>query len=301
MMTMGFEGLNLNRLVVFVAVVEAGSITGAASRLGLGKGVISAHIQQLERELGATLLVRNTRRLRLTEPGEHFFDSARAILEETRIAMEALNQRTGHPKGVMSLSAPVDYSACVLMPVLVKLQQSYPDLIINLINEDRCADLIEEKIDVAIRLSKLSNSCMQAVRVGSFHLWLVANPTFLSTQTNISNPLQLKQLPFISLSVLTNSTNWNFYHAEGNQEQIQFRHSFSVNTAHMAKIAALAGAGITIVPDFAAAEEIKNGRLIHVLPDWTIASKEIFAVFPHSRFIPAKIRVLIDNLKSIST
>lgn len=299
-MATGIDGLNLNRLVVFVAVVESGSITKAASRLGLGKTVISTHIQQLERELGVTLLVRNTRRLDLTESGEQFFCSAQTILQDARDAIERISQNTGRPHGILRLSAPVDYTTYILMPVLVKLQQAYPELTISLTNDDRCVDLIGEKVDVAIRLSELADSNLQAVRVSSFNLWLVAHPSFLSTRDNLSHPSQLERLPFISLSVLNNPVNWNFSNSNEKQ-RVQFCSCFSVNTAHMAKVAALIGGGITIVPDFAAAEDVRAGRLVRVLPDWSIASKGIYVVFPYSRFIPVKIRVLIDALKVVST
>lgn len=299
-MASGYGGLNLNRLVVFVAVVESGSITKASSQLGLGKAVVSAHIQQLEKELGVSLLVRNTRRIALTEPGEQFFASAQVILIDARNAVERLSQCTGYPRGVLRLSAPIDYSAGILMPILVKLQQFYPDLIIKLTNEDHCVDLIGEKIDAAIRLSELADSNLQAVRIGGFNLWLVAQPSFLSAQDNLSYPSQLEQFPFISLSVLNNPVIWNF--SKSNEcQNVQFRSCFSVNTAHMAKIAALVGGGLTIVPDFAVVEDVRTGRLVRVLPDWSIASKGIYVVFPYSRFMPVKIRVLIDALKSIST
>jgi len=295
-MASGFDGINLNRLVIFSAVVESGSITQAAYRLKLGKTVVSTHIRELERELGATLLARNTRSLGLTEAGKLFFESVQKILGDTRAAVDLLSENYGQPRGVLRITAPVDYSNYVLMPVLVKLREKFPELVIELVNDDSCIDLIGNEVDVGIRLSELSDSNLQAVQIGSFTLYLVAAPEFLSAFPALSHPRELDQLPHIVFSVFS-PFNLVFSHRHEPSYRIRFKPGISVNSAFMAKAAALAGGGLAVVPDFAATEDIRCGRLVRVLPEWFTENKGIHVVFPNTPYLPNKVRVLIDHLK----
>lgn len=298
-MASGFDGINLNRLVVFAAVVETASITQAAARLGLGKTVVSTHIRELERELGVTLLLRSTRRVGLTEYGRQFYDSVRGILRDARSAIESLSQESGSPRGALRISAPLDFSAYVLAPALVEIREAYPELKIELINDDRCIDLIGDKVDVAIRLSELADSDLQSVRIGSFTLVLVASPDFLARLPAISHPAEIEQWPQIAFSVFT-PFSLNLFQPGEPTARIRFRPGFMVNTAFMAKALALCGGGFAVVPDFAAREDLEAGRLVQVLAEWSAQSKGIHVVFPRSRYIPRKVRVLIDHLKGMS-
>jgi len=139
-LTIALGDINLNRLVVFVAVVEAGSLTSGASRLGLAKAMVSAHMQRQEAELGASLLVRTTRRLGLTEAGEAFYEAVRDVVRDAQEAVDAVGQSASEPRGALRITAPVDYGANVVAPLAVSLQRRFPGLTIELLTGDRLFD-----------------------------------------------------------------------------------------------------------------------------------------------------------------
>lgn len=290
--------VNLNRLVVFVAVVEAGSLTAAAGRLGIAKTMVSAHMQRLEEELGASLLLRTTRSLRLTEAGEAFYDAAKQIVADMQAAIEAASQATKAPRGTLRVTAPVDYGAMVVAPVAVALHRQYPDLHVELLAADRVMDLLADHIDVAIRIGRLADSGHRATRIGGFAERLIASPALLRERPAPVSPAELDTWPFIALTVLPHATAWTFS-AEGQDNiEVRFRASMSTNSASALRSAALAGGGLAILPDFVVADDLAAGRLLHLLPDWHLPSGGIHAVFPATRHMPRKTRVLIDALKA---
>ncbi|WP_211462336.1 LysR family transcriptional regulator [Collimonas silvisoli] len=292
------SSVNLNRLQVFVTVVEAGSLTAAANRLGLAKTMVSTHMQRLESEIGASLLVRTTRRLSLTDAGEAFYEASCRILSDAETAISAAGHDTAEPRGTLRITAPIDYGATVVAPVAVALQQRYPLLKIELLAGDRYFDLVADGIDVAIRIGRLPDSGYQAVRIGSFAEWLVASPQFLSRVGEPQTPEDLRDLAFVALSVLPQPVTWTFKTQGDTERTIRFNSTFSVNTAYAARIATLAGAGLAIMTDFAAAEDVAAGRLLRVLPGWNLPGGGIHAVFPAARHRPKKTRVFIDELRS---
>ncbi len=192
--------VNLNRLVVFVAVVETGSLTAAAERLGIAKTMVSAHIQRLEKELGASLIVRTTRRLSVTDTGRAFYDASCHILHMTEAALSAASSGMSPMQGTLRVSAPVDYGALVVAPALVRLRESFPELDVDLTCADHYVDLIAEGIDVAVRLGNLPDSNYRSVGVGRFMRWLVASPAFVAKHGTPTSLRALATLPHVALS-----------------------------------------------------------------------------------------------------
>jgi DNA-binding transcriptional LysR family regulator len=291
------SSLNLNRLVVFAAVVEAGSLSAAAQRLGLAKTMVSTHMQRLEAEVGASLLVRSTRRVSLTDAGQAFYEATARILRDTETAVAAAGEETADPRGLLRVSAAVDYCSNVLAPLAVELRRRYPQLKIEMIGEDRRADLIAEGVDLAIRVGRLPDSSHQAVQVGRFEQWLVASPAVLAGQALPADPAQLTAYPFIALTVLPNSFSRTFENAAGEKRSVRFDAPILSNTAVAVRRAALAGGGITVMPDFAVAGDVAEGRLVRLLPDWTLPGGGIHCVFPQARHRPRKIRVFVEALR----
>ena len=291
------SSINLNRLVVFVAVVEAGSLTAAARRLGLAKTMVSTHMQRLELELGASLLVRTTRRLSLTDAGAAFYEASRRILRETGEAVAAAGEETADPRGTLRVSAAVDYCSNVLAPLAVELVRRYPLLKIDMIAEDRRADLIAEGVDLAIRVGRLADSSHQAVRVGSFEQWLVGRPDLFAGGVLPDQPEQAAAYPFIALTVLPNPTSHTFENRAGEKRTVRFEAAILSNTAVAVRRAALAGGGLSVMPDFAVAGDVAAGRLVRLLPDWAMPGGGIHCVFPQARHRPKKIRVFVDALR----
>ncbi|WP_159667555.1 LysR family transcriptional regulator [Andreprevotia sp. IGB-42] len=291
--------INLNRLLVFVTVVEAGSLTAAATRLGLAKTMVSTHMQRLEHEVGTSLLVRTTRRLGLTEAGEAFYEASRRIVREVEAAVDAAAQDSSAPRGTLRITAPIDYGATVVAPVCVALRQRYPDLKIELLAGDRLFDLVGEGIDVAIRIGNLPDSNHQAVRIAGFNDVLVASPALLQHRSVPATPAALADWPFIALSVLPQPLNWAFSHQDTAARQtVRFAAGFSANTAYGVRAAALAGGGLAMLPDFAVRDDLASGALVALLPQWQAPVGGIHAVFPAARHRPRKVRVLIDALRA---
>ncbi|MBC8728981.1 LysR family transcriptional regulator [Paraburkholderia sp. UCT2] len=291
------RNVNLNRLAIFVAVIDAGSLSAAATRLGLAKTMVSTHMQRLEAEVGASLLVRTTRRLGVTEAGRTFYEASVKILRATEDALNALGGETSPVRGTLRVSAPNDYGTLVVAPALVELRRTHAQLDVELLSSDRYVDLIADGIDVAIRLGRLADSNYRAVKLGSFVKWLVASPEFLRTWGAPGTPAALETLPYCALSVLPHPLTLDLRHVDGKIASVRCASALRVNTADACRAATLAGGGIGLLTDFSIADDVAAGRLIRLLPEWASAPASIQAVFPPTSHPPAKVRALIDTLK----
>ncbi|MCC8396908.1 LysR family transcriptional regulator [Paraburkholderia sp. MMS20-SJTR3] len=291
------RNVNLNRLAIFVAVIDAGSLSAAAARLGLAKTMVSTHMQRLEAEVGASLLVRTTRRLGVTEAGRALYDASVKILSTAEEALNALGGGTAPLRGTLRVSAPNDYGARVVAPALVDLRRLHPQLEVELLISDRYVDLIADGIDVAIRLGRLADSNYRAVKLGSFVKWLVASPGFVHSARLPRTVDELAALPYCALSVLPKPLTLDLRHVNGDTASVRCAAALLVNTADACRAATLAGGGIGLLTDFSIAEDVAAGRLIRLLPDWSTAPASIQAVFPPTSHPPAKVRALIDALK----
>ena len=300
MATNTLANVNLNRLAVFVAVVEAGSLSAAARRLGIATTMVSAHMQRLEREVGASLLLRTTRSLRLTEAGEGFYEAARQIVADAEAAIAAAAGDTTEPRGRLRVTAPVDYAERVLAPVAVALRRQYAELQIEVLAVDRPLDLVAEQIDVAIRIGQLADSDLRATRIGRFANRVVASPALFEGRLPPTRPEELAALPFIALSVLAQPLLWRFA-ANGEVEQsVRFRAGLAVNTASAMRSAALAGGGLAMLPDYLVADDLAAGRLVELLPGWRLPEGGVHALYPAARQPPRKTRVLIEALQALA-
>ena len=296
---MDISAVNLNRLAVFVAVVEAGSLTAAAGRLGLAKSMVSKHMQLLEAEVGVALLVRSTRTLRLTEAGSAFYDASRQVLQAAEDAIEQARSGRDSVQGRLRVAAPVDYGVMVVAPLLSRLRAQYPELTVELLCADHRVDLIAEGIDVAVRLGKLADSGLQAARLGPLLHWLVASPDFIARHGMPHQPAALAPLPYVELSVVAQPGSLTLSDAEGHVQEVAMRNTvFSTNTAYASRAAALAGDGVLRATVFSVQEDVAAGGLVRLLPGWSLAASDIHAVYPASPHLPHKVRVFIDALKN---
>jgi DNA-binding transcriptional LysR family regulator len=290
--------VNLNRLAVFVAVVEAGSLTAAAARLGLAKTMVSTHMQRLEAEVGASLLVRTTRRLGVTEAGRAFYDASVKILRAAEEALAEIGGEEAPVRGTLRVSCPIDYGTLVVAPVLVELRRAHPRLDIELLCSDHVVDLIADGIDVAIRLGRLADSNYRAVTLGSFEKWVVASPEFIETWGAPQTPADLPALPFVALTVLPRPQTLDLRHTNGATENVRCENVFLVNTAEAARAATLAGGGLGLLTDFSIGADVAAGRLIRLLPEWSTEPAGIQAVFPPTQHTPPKVRALIETFRA---
>lgn len=298
MLMVNLNTVNLNRLITFVAVVEAGSLTAAAERLGLAKSMVSKHMQLLEAEIGVGLLLRSTRKLSLTEAGRAFYEASRQLLQSAEQAIEQARSGRDIPQGTLRVASPIDYGVIVVAPVLAQLRIRYPSLHIDLVCGDQVIDLIAERIDVTVRLGKLADSGHMATRVGPLKRWLVASPDFIASHGMPEDLDALEALPFIALSVLPQPGVFTLEDGAGGLREMRMRQTvFSTNTAYASRAAALAGVGVLRATTFLTREDVAAGRLVHLLPEWSQAESDIHCVFPATPHLPQKVRVFIDALK----
>jgi DNA-binding transcriptional LysR family regulator len=290
--------VNLNRLVVFAAVVEAGSLTAAAERLGLAKTMVSTHMQRLEAELGTALIVRTTRRLSLTDAGRTLYETSREFLRAAAESFAAVAGTSGPLRGSLRVAAPIDYGALVVTPALVALRRAHPALEIELIGGDRYIDLVAERIDVAIRLGNLSDSSYRAVRLGEYMRWLVASPEFVAMWGMPASPEALAVLPYVGLSTLPHPRTLALQRADGQRRRVRCDNVFSTNTATACRAATLAGGGFGLLTEFSVREDVAAGGLVRLLPEWSTEPGGIQAVFPSASHTSAKVAAVIGALKA---
>jgi DNA-binding transcriptional LysR family regulator len=301
--------VNLNRLAVFVAVVEAGSLTAAAERLGIAKTMVSAHMQRLEREVGASLIARTTRQLSVTDAGRAFYEASCRILQMTEEALSAVSDEATPARGVLRVSAPVDYGAQIVTPALVDLRGAYPALDIELICVDHYVDLIGEGIDVAVRLGNLPDSNYRTVKLGSYVRWLVASPAFVARHGMPTSLKTLATLPHIALTVLRHPSTLDLTRDAGGLaagrvtydkavRRVRCVNALSVNTATSARAAVLAGGGFAALTDFSVRSDVASGDLVRLLPEWSGVPSNVQAVFPPTSYPSGKVRVVIEALKA---
>lgn len=292
--------LNLNRLLVFTAVVEAGSLTGAAKRLGLSKTVVSSHLKKLEEELGVNLIGRSTRRMRLTDIGRELHERTQGPLVELMAGAAAARDSSRATRGSVRVTAPIDFGTEVMAPLLVTIQQKNPGLLIDLLLDDHPLDFIAEGIDIAIRIGwVLQDSSHRSVKLGAFKTWVVAPASWASLAPSIRTPADLLGRPFIAGSMLKSPARWEFVSKDGIHTAQIFNVTMLANTNVGVRAAVESGGGFTILPDFAVRSRLENGSLIRLLDEWRLPSGDIQAIVPAGRHQSAVARTLFSALQTL--
>ncbi|EJC74629.1 transcriptional regulator [Rhizobium leguminosarum bv. trifolii WSM2012] len=289
------EAINLNRLAYFAAVVGTGSFTRAADRLGITKTVVSQQVARLEAELETSLLIRTTRRVEPTEAGRMLYARCVMILREAEDAVDELSEARAEPMGVLRIAAPNDYGASMIAPLAVGLARRFPACTVDLFLSDARADLVADHIDVSIRVGWLDDSTLQARRIGTFRQLLVASANQLGTIA-AREPEDLAALPFIANGALREPLLWHFARGDFDRRAVRMRQALSINTTTAVLAATLAGGGLSVLPDFQVADHLGSGRLVEVLPEWSLPSGGIHAVYPAARFRPPKVTAFVAML-----
>ena len=293
---MSIADVNLNRLAVFAALIRAGSFTAAAEQLGLTKAMVSQHLARLEKELGVTLLVRSTRRMALTEAGASFHSDCVRILAEAETAIERVGANRETPTGTLRITAASDHGPAVVAPALASFMLRYPQLKVDFVVGDEILDPIAERFDVSIRIGWLRDSTLRATRLAAFRQRLVAAPAHLAAQGTPRRPDDLARHPWIALSVLSSPLRWTFTSQDGARRTVRVSASAHVNNTFAAYALVLAGAGVSVLPDYLVADAIGDGRLVALLPGYRLPDGGIYAVYA-GRQPAAKVRAFIAHLR----
>ncbi len=287
---------NLKRLAYFAEVVETGSFTAAAQRLGITKAVVSQQVAALERAFETTLLVRTTRSVRPTEEGRAFYDRCARVLSEAQAAFDGLEANDRAPTGMLRLTAPFDYGIAVIVPVIAAFQQRYPDCTVDFVIGDATLDPVGSDIELAIRVGWLVDSALRSRRIGAFDQLLVASPALAGRLAPDARPEHVAGLAFVANSNLRDPLGWTFHTEDGRQQSLRFAATLAISATLGVLQAVRDGVGIAILPDFAVADDLESGRLVRLIPDWHLDSGGIYAVMPDTRFRPARVTVFLEML-----
>jgi DNA-binding transcriptional LysR family regulator len=289
------EGVNLNRLAYFAAVVDTGSFTRAAERLGITKTVVSQQVTRLEDELKATLLMRTTRRVEPTEAGRLLHARSVMILREAEDAFSEISRSNAEPTGMLRIAAPNDYGSSVIAPLAAVFSRRYPSCQVDLRLSDARIDLIANQIDLSIRVGWLDDSNLQARRIGSFRQHLVAALDVAAT-LHISNPDDLSSVPFIANAALREPLVWHFTKEDFDRRTIRMRPALAIDSTPAVLAATLASAGLAVLPDFLITGHVAAESLVYVLPEWSLPAGGIHVVYPAARFRPPKVTTFVTML-----
>ncbi|WPD76450.1 LysR family transcriptional regulator [Dickeya fangzhongdai] len=287
---------HLRRMAYFAAVVETGSFTAAAERLGITKAVVSQQIARLEREFNTALLIRTTRHVQPTEAGYRFYQRCALILHEAGDAFAELAETASEPSGLLRLTAPLDYGISVVVPALADFTRQYPRCKVDMKLSDQPLDLLSDNIELAIRVGWLTELHLQARQIGTFQQWLVAPAAWRERIAHLTSPAAITALPFIANTALRDPLHWVFSRPGADSCPVTVKADLFFSATFAVREAVRQGAGLSVLPDFAVAEDLARGHVIQVLPDWQLPGGGIHAVFPASRFRPAKVRAFVDLL-----
>ncbi len=289
----------LKRVGIFTKVVQAQSFSEAARRLGVAKSAVSKQISLLEDQVGVRLLNRSTRKLSLTEAGEIYYRHCEHIVNRAGIALNELRQYQNQPTGTLKVSSPIAFGRALLIPVIKELRTLYPLLNIDLQLSDQIVDIVDEGIDLAIRVGQLKDSNLIAKRLCNSPVVVFASPEYLARFGTPKTPADLADHQWIRLSVLPSPIVGSFIHKESQKEQVspKITSSLKINSVDAVIDAAEQGLGISAMVKTTVFNQLNSGKLIPLLEDYELKPRGIYAVYPHREHLPPKVRIFMDFLE----
>jgi len=279
----------------FVAVVDAGSFVGGSYALHLSKAAISRQVADLEQRLGVRLLNRTTRRLSLTSEGEVFYARAKELLGSLEEIESEVSAHSGRAVGTLKVTAPASFGVLHLAPLWPGFMAKHPQVRLEVLLADRFVDLVEEGMDLAIRIARLEDSSLVSRKLSSTRLILCASTRYLKKAGPVRHPDDLHRHAVISYSLLAAGDEWEFTGPEG-PVTVRVQPRMRTNNGDTCRAAALAHQGIVLQPSFLVADDLASGRLVEVLPRYRSLELGIHAVYPSRKFVAPKVRALIDYL-----
>jgi len=280
---------------VFVAVVECGSFSLAADKLGVTKSAVSKRVRQLELKLGVQLLHRTTRRLNLTEAGQRYFDYARNALLIADEGEHAIAMLQEYPQGTLRINSPMAFGRLHISPLIANFLASHPKVDIDMMMDDKVVELTSGSFDIAIRIGKLPDSSLIAKRLAPCHSVLCASPAYLKKHSLPATPNDLAQHNCLTYSYFQAGSEWRFTGPEGAISIIP-KGNYRVNNSEALYEGLLGGMGICQMPTFIVGAAIADGRLVQVLKQYELPKHAIFAMLPQRKHIPAKVSAFLAYL-----
>jgi len=285
----------LEAMTILLRVVDKGSFSAASRDLGVPLATVSRKVSELEGHLGTRLLVRTTRKVALTDAGVAYVASARRILDEINEAERIAAGELHAARGELILTAPVLFGRLHILPIVTEFLELYPEINVRLVLADRNLHLVEDHVDMAVRIGRLPDSAMIATRVGSMRTVVCGSPKLLAARGMLQSPEELSELPCVNFETLSPVSAWPFRVKEGGGiTEVPIRPRLSVTSAEAAVWAAAHGAGVTRVLHYQCADALREGALRIILADFEIELLPIHLLHARQGALASKIRVFLD-------
>ena len=284
----------LHDMTLFVEVARTANFSRASGNLGVPGATLSRRIAAMERKFGVRLFDRTTRRVELTDAGRRYFERCAHLVDEARLAQEALRDTTAQPSGHVRLSMPVDLGVTVIGPLLTDFARQFPGISFDLDLSPGKTDLVGDHVDVAIRLGAVKDEKLVARRIGSVEQRMFAAPTYLALRGKPSQPADLVEHECILLRGAQRQALWRLQ-GDSDMAEVLVRGRFMVNNVSLMRVLAERGLGIAMLDPSLVREPLAQGRLLQVLPEWAAPRLPMHAVMS-SRLQPASVRALLEYL-----
>ncbi|MFJ3451787.1 LysR family transcriptional regulator [Pseudomonas sichuanensis] len=285
----------LNDMALFVEVVKARSFTRAAETLGIPNSTLSRRISELEKGIGLRLLHRTTRKIEPTEAGQLYFERCKRIVDEARLAHEQLGEMLARPSGLLRASLPVDFATVYLAPLIAEFARIYPGISFEFDLSPRQVDLISDPVDVVIRMGEPPNSNLIARKLASLRRGLYASPGYLEACGEPEHPYELVNHECLRLRG-AGADRWTLSN-DAHNEQVDVGGRFELNSVGMLRRLATLDLGVALLPEGIAAQDLADGKLRKVLPQWQASPVSVYAL-TETRLLPAKTQRFIEFLRN---
>lgn len=283
--------MDLNRVAAFVRVVHDGSFTGAARAMGLPKSSLSRSVSQLEQDLGVRLLHRTTRKIALTDAGAAFYERVSRALVDIDQATSAASDMQGALRGSVKVTAPVDFGAAVLAPIVSRFVRKHPTIHVELALSGRVVDLVAEGFDLAVRAGPLRDSSLVVRRVGTLESAFYATARYLERRPAPKKVEELRTHECVLFRANNARQDITLEGPRGETRSVTVTGPIACDDLSFVKRAVLAHAGIGLLPRFLCAKEEASGKLVGVLPAWKVVGAVLHVVYPTARFVPQRVVV----------
>lgn len=285
----------LTDIPIFLSVARQGSFTQAAKEMNLTPSAISKRIGTMEERLGVRLFNRTTRKVSLSEEGSLFYDYAERICEEAEAAEQMVSDVTGKPAGILRLAMPVSFGLAVLNRAVTEFAKDFPDVLIHAEQDDRPADMVAGRFDVAIRVGRLEDSSMKAKKLADIGMTLCASPMYLMENGTPKSPDELKGHKFLAYQNHIRPKAWIYKDARGQNGSVAIPCRFTSNNGDILVQAALDGLGIVLLPTFLTQKYIETGELIELFEDYqSLPERGVYALYAPSPKTAPKVRAFLD-------
>jgi len=282
---------------LFARIVETGSFSKASSDLGITQPTATKHVAALEARLGARLLNRNTRGVSATEIGALYYEKCKAIQRELDEADSLAALLQSKVRGQLRISTSVAFGRRVVTPLALKFMREHPEVTLDLSFDDRYVNLVEQGVDVALRMGRLADSALGARYLG-INPWLTAaSPDYLARRGVPRSPAELAQHDCLVYSSVQGDDRWSFTGANGDASSVPVRGPLRSNNLSAVLAACRAGLGLAVLPWYVARESVADGAIMPVLEDFSLPTQELHAVFPSPKLVPGKVSTFIDFLR----